>query len=96
MPVCPSCDRLFLRNELFEGRYECAFPDCDGTVLGRTEYPVFGSSADASSPDGYSTSADAPSPDGYSTSAGDHATESGLTDAHPGGEPAEERAPTDD
>lgn len=42
MPVCPDCDRLFLRNELFESEFECPFPDCEGHVPGRTEYPELG------------------------------------------------------
>ncbi|MFP8955387.1 hypothetical protein ACLI4Y_01565 [Natrialbaceae archaeon A-CW3] len=42
MPRCPSCDRLVIRNELFESAYECPFGDCGAPLLGRTSYPVFG------------------------------------------------------
>ncbi|MFP9190539.1 hypothetical protein [Natronosalvus vescus] len=42
MPRCPSCDRLVIRNELFESAYECPFSDCGAPLLGRTSYPVFG------------------------------------------------------
>ena len=47
MPPCPACDRLVTRNELFESSYECPFDDCDGSIPGRTSYPTFGPTPDA-------------------------------------------------